>query len=93
MGGRVGYACPLEQGVLFGTWPEFGRLRLQVLGETPEPIIKGESLFETPPYLHGARPFPLEQGGSATGVLITDKSHGQGCDETECARGSNRRTV
>ena len=29
-------------------------------------------MFETPAYLHDA-PFPLEEGGSANGVLSTDK--------------------
>jgi len=30
--------------------------------------------------LHGAHPFQSEEGESATGVLITDKSHGPGGD-------------
>lgn len=38
IGGRVGYASPLEQGVPFGAWSKFGRLRLQVVREKPEPI-------------------------------------------------------
>jgi hypothetical protein len=27
-----------------------------------------------------ARSIPSEEGGSATGILVTDKSHGLGCD-------------
>jgi hypothetical protein len=55
-----------------------------LVGQKLEPIIKGKSLFETSPLLHGMRSIPLEEGGSATGDLITDKSHEPGCDGKEC---------
>jgi len=35
----------------------------------------------------------LALGGSATGVLITDKSHGPGCDGQESARVTGRKPV
>ena len=33
-----------------------------------------------------ARSIPYEEGGSATGVLITGKSHGLGCDTQQYTR-------
>jgi len=44
--------------------------------ENLEPIIEGKRLFETTPYLHGVLLSIPEEGGSATGDLITDKGHG-----------------
>ena len=60
-------------------WKQFGFLAqsFRLFGET---VFKGFDLFETASLLvHGAAPL-LVLGGSATGVLITDKSHGPGGD-------------
>jgi hypothetical protein len=60
-------------------WKQFGFLAqsFRLFGKT---VFKGFDLFETASLLlHGAAPL-LVLGGSATGVLITDKSHGPGGD-------------
>jgi hypothetical protein len=49
-----------------------------MVGEHLEPIVEGECLLETTPFCHGRAPVPAEEGGSATGVLITDDCHGSG---------------
>jgi hypothetical protein len=57
-------------------------LLAHVLGPRREPALKWSILFEPTPNLHSAAPL-FEWGGSAIGVLITDKCHGSGGDSAE----------
>jgi hypothetical protein len=61
----------------------------QTLGFFQKAVVEG---IETLPFQHGvAPPCLLEDGGSATGVLITDKSHVPGGDGTIMLAGSEAR--
>jgi hypothetical protein len=51
----------------------------QTLSHARNALVEGVGLFEMTPLLHGS-PFLSEEGGSATGVLITDISHIPCCD-------------
>ena len=63
---------------------EDGRsFRGEAYGAIGETFGEGLGLFETTPLQHGAAPL-FEEGGSATGVLITDECHGPCGDGQEC---------
>jgi hypothetical protein len=80
---RAGFALPglADRGFANGTrWKQrsFFAQALRLFGET---FFERVGLRETAALLlHGAAPIPLEEGGSATGVLITDDCHGPGGD-------------
>ena len=56
------------------------------IASTVEPVQDGRIHVEL---ING--PFLFEWGGSATGVLITDKSHVPGCDRVSVRRKPTRR--
>jgi hypothetical protein len=69
-----------QQDVSIRTRWEHGGLCADLSGPCDDSILKRELVLETTPLTHGARSFPSEEGGSAIGVLITDKCHLPGGD-------------
>src|SRR6202012_4694948 len=64
MGGGVGDARSLEQGIAFGARTQFIRFRLQGFGEQPETIVEGKRLLETKPPCHERAPFRQREAGA-----------------------------
>jgi hypothetical protein len=76
----ISLAGLLEQSFSLGTGWHFFSLLPHAFRPRDKPIFESFGLFETTPQLHGVLLSIPEEGGSATGVLITDMSHVQGCD-------------
>ena len=68
-----------DQSITRNAWRGFARFFSKAFRLFCQTLIQRDGLFETASF-HGAAPFPWEEGGSATGVLIADKSHGPGGD-------------
>jgi hypothetical protein len=69
-----------EQFVFFCAGWKKRRKFTRRLGERRKTILQRQFLLETTPFDHGALLSIPEEGGSATGVHITDKSHWPGGD-------------
>jgi hypothetical protein len=74
----------LQQLVAFRARPHDVGLLTDIFCPFYDAILKGCFLFETPLLENMGAPFRSKKGGSAIGVLITDKSHVPGGDGGEC---------
>ena len=74
----------LQQLVAFRARPHDVGLLTDIFCPFYDAILKGCFLFETPLLENMGAPFRSKKGGSAIGVLITDKSYVPGGDGGEC---------